>query len=90
MSPETYINHPNFGLLFRICLVEENKELFATLYAQRLFFLVSTDLSAGFSFDPIGRSEARMLLEGRLRILRRAGQYSEYDRLQKTYKQTFQ
>ncbi|MEM8805663.1 MAG: PipX family protein [Cyanobacteria bacterium P01_G01_bin.38] len=90
MSPETYINHPNFGLLFRICLVEENKDLFATLYAQRLFFLVSTDMGAGLAFAPIGRSEARMLLEGRLRILRRAGQYSEYDRLQKTYQQTFQ
>ena len=41
MSTETYLNHPNFGLLFRVCMVEEGKELFATLYAQRLFFLVS-------------------------------------------------
>ncbi|NEP20223.1 MAG: DUF3539 family protein [Leptolyngbya sp. SIO4C1] len=90
MSPETYLNHPNFGLLFRICLVEDNKELFATLYAQRLFFLVNTDGKTGLAFDPIGRGEARQLLESRLRILRRAGQYSEYDRLQKTYQQTFQ
>lgn len=90
MSAETYLNHPNFGLLFRICLVEGHQELFATLYAQRLFFLVKTDRSAGIAFEPIGRSEARLMLENRLRLLRRAGQHSEYDRLQKTYKQTFQ
>lgn len=89
MSTETYLNHPNFGLLFRICLVEENQELFATLYAQRLFFLVN-NTPAGLSFDPVGRNEARLMLENRIRILRRAGQHSEFDRLQKTYRQTFQ
>ncbi|MBE9078157.1 PipX family protein [Romeria aff. gracilis LEGE 07310] len=89
MSTETYLNHPNFGLLFRVCLVEENQELFATLYAQRLFFLVKNS-AAGLSFDPVGRNEARLILENRIRILRRAGQHGEYDRLQKTYQQTFQ
>lgn len=89
MSTETYLNHPNFGLLFRVCLVEENQDLFATLYAQRLFFLVK-HTAAGLSFDPVGRNEARLMLENRIRILRRAGQHSEYDRLQKTYQQTFQ
>jgi hypothetical protein len=42
MNAETYLNHPTFGLLFRVCLVEENQELFTTLYAQRLFFMVTT------------------------------------------------
>jgi PII interaction protein X len=41
-------------------------------------------------FQPLGRSNARLMLEGRLRILRRAGQQADYDRLQHTYKQTFQ
>ncbi|HAA33067.1 MAG TPA: DUF3539 domain-containing protein, partial [Cyanobacteria bacterium UBA8553] len=42
MDSETYLNHPTFGLLFRVCMVEEGQELFTTLYAQRLFFVVST------------------------------------------------
>ncbi|MFN6395799.1 MAG: PII-interacting protein PipX family protein, partial [Aphanizomenon sp.] len=43
-SSETYINHPTWGLLYRICMVDENQDLFTTLYAQRLFFLVTTEL----------------------------------------------
>ncbi len=89
MTTETYLNHPTFGLLFRVCLVEENRELFATLYAQRLFFLVQNG-PAGIQFDPIGRTDARILVENRLRSLRRTGQSQEYERLQLTHKQTFQ
>ncbi len=88
MSTETYLNHPNFGLLFRICLVGEGQELFATLYAHRLFFLVRNDVG-GLSFEPTGRVEAKQLIEQRLRIIRRTGQQDEYDRLQKSYKQAF-
>lgn len=90
MSVETYLNHPTFGLLFRVCLIEENQELFATLYAQRLFFLVTSGGADGLLFEPIGRGDARILLENRLRMLRRAGQHVELERLQQTYKQTFQ
>ncbi len=88
MSNENYLNHPNFGLLFRVCLVGEGQELFATLYAHRLFFVVRTDTS-GLSFEPIGRVEAKQMLDQRLRIIRRTGEQSEYDQLQKTYKQAF-
>lgn len=90
MSTETYLNHPDFGLLFRICLVDGDKELFTTLYAQRLFFLAKMDRAAGLLFDPIGRTEARMMLEARLRILRQAGQHDEFEQLKKVYKRTFQ
>lgn len=90
MSTETYLNHPTFGLLFRICIVDNSKELFTTLYAQRLFFVVKSAEPGDLAFEPVGRGEARLLLENRLRVLRRTGQYSEYDRLQKIYKQTFQ
>lgn len=89
MSPETYLNHPTFGLLYRVCLVEETQELFATLYAQRLFFLV-TSTSTGVQFDPTSRSDARILVENRLRYLRRLGNAKEYEQLQKVHKQTFQ
>ncbi len=88
MSTETYLNHPNFGLLFRICLVGEGQELFATLYAHRLFFLVRNDTS-GISFEPTGRVEAKQMIDQRLRMIRRTGQQAEYDQLQKTYKQAF-
>ncbi len=89
MSTEHYINHPNFGLLYRVCFVEEHQELFTTLYAQRLFFLVSTTTS-GMKFEPVGRAEARLLLENRLRMLRRTGQTQEYEQLQTILQRTFQ
>jgi PII interaction protein X len=88
MNTETYLNHPTFGLLFRVCMVEENQELFTTLYAQRLFFVV-TSTPNGFSFEPLGRSDARLMVENRLRQLRRLGQMTEYSKLQGVHKQTF-
>jgi PII interaction protein X len=88
-NTETYINHPTWGLLYRICMVDETQDLFTTLYAQRLFFVVTNDIK-GIKFQSIGRTEARMLLENRLRILRRNGQYQEYDQLQSVFQRTFQ
>lgn len=89
MSEETYLNHPNFGLLFRVCMVDVNRELFTTLYAQRLFFLVTTGAN-GLQFEPLTRSDARIMVENRVRILRRSGPQEEYNQLLKIYKQTFQ
>ncbi len=89
MNTENYLNHPTFGLLFRVCLLEEHQELFTTLYAQRLFFLVTSG-ATGFKFEPISRSESRLMLENRLRLLRRTSQHQEYDQLQKILQSTFQ
>ena len=86
---ETYINHPTFGLLYRICYVREDRELFTTLYAQRLFFLVSISTNK-LSFEPLTRSDARMLVEQRMRLLRSNNSRLEYQQLQKVYKTTFQ
>ena len=88
-SSETYINHPTWGLLYRICMVDDQQDLFSTLYAQRLFFLVANDIK-GIKFQSIGRTEARMLLENRLRTLRRSGQSQEYELLQSVFQRTFQ
>ncbi|MEM8640957.1 MAG: PipX family protein [Cyanobacteria bacterium P01_G01_bin.54] len=85
---ETYLNHPTFGLLFRICPVDKGQELFTTLYAQRLFFVVVQG-TIGFNFEPLGRSEARLIVENRLRQLRRAGASKDYQDLNQIYKQTF-
>ena len=89
MDRETYLNHPTFGLLFRVCMVEEGQELFTTLYAQRLFFLVTTN-SNGIAFEPISRSDARLLVESRLRLLRRTGPSQDFEQLQRIHQQTFQ
>jgi PII interaction protein X len=89
MSDENYLNHPNFGLLFRVCLVDANRELFTTLYAQRLFFLVTTG-NEGLEFEPLTRADARILVDNRVRLLRRLGPPQEYDQLLKVYRQTFQ
>lgn len=70
-------------------MVGENQELFTTLYAQRLFFLVTTTPN-GLKFEPIGRSDSRLMVENRLRQLRRAGQMKEYEQLQKIHQRTFQ
>lgn len=88
MSAETYLNHPTFGLLYRVCLVEEGRELFTTLYAQRLFFLVVTS-PTGIKFEPVSRADARIMVETRLRLLRRMGS-SEYNQLMLVHKRTFQ
>jgi PII interaction protein X len=88
MDTENYLNHPTFGLLFRVCLVEGNRELFSTLYAQRLFFVVINGAN-GLEFEPIGRSDARVLVESRMRMLRRTGLHKEYDQLQEIHKRTF-
>ncbi len=89
MSNEIYLNHPTFGLLYRVCLVNETQEIFTTLYAQRLFFLVRVK-PEGVSFEPITRTDARILIENRLRQLRRSADNEAYQNLFKAYQRTFQ
>lgn len=87
---ENYLNHPTFGLLFRICVVEAGGELFTTLYAQRLFFVVTNNSADGLKFEPVSRNDARIMVEDRMRSLRRAGESSEHDKLMVMHKRTFQ
>lgn len=89
MSTESYFNHPTFGMLFMICELENNEELFTTLYAQRLFFLVQHK-NNGMTFEPITRMDARMKVEQRLRQIRRLGNAEKIETLQALYKRTFQ
>lgn len=88
MSNETYFNHPTFGLLYRVCLLDNNQELFTTLYAQRLFFLLKT-LPTNVLFEPVSRSGARLLVEARVRDLRRLGAFQDCQELQVIYQRTF-
>ena len=88
MSNETYFNHPTFGLLYRVCILDDNQELFTTLYAQRLFFLLKI-MPNNTILEPISRSDARVLAEKRLLNLYRLGLMKEYKDFQTMYKQTF-
>lgn len=85
---EVYLNHPTFGLLFRICLLKDNQELFTTLYAQRLFFTVTTN-SDYFSFEPISRTDARLLVESLMRRLLLDREVEKHRQLQAIYQRTF-
>lgn len=89
MRSEIYLNHPTFGLLYRVCLLEDSQEIFTTLYAQRLFFLVKTTSNETI-FESISRSDARLLVENRLRQLRRTDSSQDYKALHDVYQRTFQ
>ena len=86
---ETYLNHPNFGLLYKVCSIEQNRELYTTLYAQRLFFLVTLGSEGNLTFESLGRSDARLVMENRLRQLRRKRLSVEYEQLNATYQRIF-
>ncbi|MBF2098632.1 MAG: PipX family protein [Gloeomargaritaceae cyanobacterium C42_A2020_066] len=88
MSAEAYLNHPTFGLLYRVCALGEGQELFMTLYAHRLFFRVLIH-PEGMEFEPMSRAQARMLVDMQLRTLRRTGKLGEYEHLQLFDKQMF-
>lgn len=89
MDQETYINHPNFGLLYRLCQLEDSQELYTTLYAQRLFFVVKHS-SAGLVFDPVTRADAKLAVESYMRYLRRRGEHQTHQKVMKVHKRTFQ
>lgn len=88
MNTEIYINHPHFGLLYRLCVVEKNAELFTTLYAQRLFFKVIIQPQETI-FEPLSRTEARLLVEAKLRHLRGNGEWKAYKPINELYQRTF-
>ena len=40
MSSERYLNHPTFGMLYQVSPGSDGRDIYATLYAQKMFFLV--------------------------------------------------
>jgi len=40
LSSERYLNHPTFGMLYQVSRGNDGRDLYATLYAQKMFFLV--------------------------------------------------
>ncbi len=72
VSTERYLNHPTFGLLYRVAEAGEGRDLYATLYAQRMFFVVTLQ-ERGASFEVIPLMDARHLAEQNLARARREG-----------------
>lgn len=72
VSAERYLNHPTFGLLYRVAPAADGRDVYATLYAQRIFFLVTLQ-PRGASFEVIPLMDARHLAEQNLSRARREG-----------------
>lgn len=85
---ETYLSHPVFGLLINLCIIDTQSALYTSLYAKRLFFLVTAS-DSGLEIDSIGRDEARVALEKRLAVLRRSNFHQEHEQLKEIYRNTF-
>ena len=72
MSSERYLNHPTFGMLYQVSLGIEGKDIYATLYAQKMFFLVEVKQREVF-FEVIPYLDARNQSELNLQRARRQG-----------------
>ena len=70
MAAERYLNHPTFGMLYQVCPAGDSRDLYASLYAQRMFFLVTLQ-TQGISFEAIPLMDARALAEQNLNRSRR-------------------
>ena len=70
VAAERYLNHPTFGLLYWVCPTGDSKDLYVSLYAQRMFFLVSMQ-NQDVLFQTIPLMDARALAEQNLSRSRR-------------------
>ena len=87
MSSERYLNHPTFGMLYQVSPANEGRDIYATLYAQKMFFLV-TIKQREVLFEVIPYLDARNQAEYNLQKVRRSGslELAKWDNL---FKQTF-
>jgi PII interaction protein X len=72
VSAERYLTHPTFGMLYRVAPAGEARDLYATLYSQRIFFLVTIQ-PRGATFEVIPLMDARHYAEQNLARSRRDG-----------------
>ncbi len=84
---ERYLNHPTFGMLYLVAPAGEGRDIYATLYAQKMFFLVSMQ-PRGAEFEVIPYMDARHYAE--INIARcRKNRSVDIEVWQKLFKQTF-
>jgi len=87
LSSERYLNHPTFGMLYQVSPAIEDKDLYATLYAQKMFFLV-TIKEREISFEVIPYLDARNQAEINLQKARRQSS-EDLPKWENLFKQTF-
>ncbi|WP_320675348.1 PipX family protein [Prochlorococcus sp. MIT 1341] len=87
MTAERYLNHPNFGMLYLVSPAGEGRDVYATLYAQKMFFLVTLQ-PRGSDFEVIPYQDARHYAEMNLSRCKR-DKPSEFDTWQELFHQTF-
>ena len=89
MSPlsERYLNHPTFGMLYLVAPAGEGRDIYATLYAQKMFFLVTLQ-PRGADFEVIPYMDARHYAE--INISRcRKNRSLDLDLWEELFRQTF-
>ena len=87
MSSERYLNHPTFGMLYQVSLGIEGKDIYATLYAQKMFFLVEVKHREVF-FEVIPYLDARNQSDLNLQRARRQGS-EDFSKWENLFRQTF-
>ena len=87
MSSERYLNHPTFGMLYQVSPAYEDKDIYATLYAQKMFFLVSIK-KREILFEVIPYLDARNQAEINLQKARRELS-DDLPKWENLFKQTF-
>ena len=81
------MNHPTFGMLYQVSPANEGKDIYATLYAQKMFFLVSMK-SREISFEVIPYLDARNQAEINLQRARRSNS-TDLPKWENLFRQTF-
>ena len=87
MNAERYLNHPTFGMLYLVSSASNDRDIYATLYAQKIFFLV-TSQPRGAAFEVIPYLDARHYAEMNLSRCRRKSP-NELEPWSQLFKQTF-
>ena len=87
MSSERYLNHPTFGMLYQVSTGNDGRDIYATLYAQKMFFLVEIRQREVF-FEVIPYLDARNQAEVNLQKARRNGS-EDLANLENLFTQTF-
>ena len=87
MSSERYLNHPTFGMLYQVSPGNDGRDIYATLSAQKMFFLVEVRLREVF-FEVIPYLDARNQAELNLQRARRKLS-DDLPKWENLFKQTF-
>ena len=87
MSSERYLNHPTFGMLYQVSSSNDGRDIYATLYAQKMFFLVEIK-QREISFEVIPYLDARNQSELALQKARRKGS-DDLSKWENLFTQTF-